>query len=89
MSDADEWAKYDVAKNCLSIIIGHFSELVHNELQKDSPDLAKIERWEQEQESFIDQEATLTAEDHAAVAKVNEYYAPTARAIMDRSNGPA
>lgn len=84
MNDAEKWAAYDIAKNRLNILVGHFSELVYKEQQKDAPDLAQIDKWETEQEAIIDQEAALTVEDQAAIELINNTYGPAVQAIMKK-----
>jgi hypothetical protein len=84
MNDAEKWAAYDIAKNRLNILVGHFSELVYKEQQKDAPDLAQIDKWETEQEAIIDQEAALTVEDQAAIEQINNTYGPAVQAIMKK-----
>ncbi|SDA85271.1 hypothetical protein SAMN03159475_0101 [Pseudomonas sp. NFPP33] len=84
MTDAEKWAAYDIAKNRLSILVGHYSELVFKEQQKAAPDLAQIEQWENEQEAIIDQEAALSVEDQATIEKINSTYGPAVQAIMQK-----
>ncbi len=82
MNDAEKWAAYDVAKNRLHLLIGHFSELVFNEEQKAAPDLEQIEKWEAEQDAIIDQEAALTVEDQEAIEQINSQLGPVVQALM-------
>lgn len=84
MIDAEKWAAYDIAKNRLSILVGHYSELVFKEQQKAVPDLAQIEQWENEQDAIIDQEAALSIEDQATIEKINSTYGPAVQAIIQK-----
>lgn len=84
MTDSEKWAAYDIAKNRLSVLVGHYSELVFMEQQKETPDLAQIEQWEDEQDAIIDQEAALSVEDQAAIEKINSAYGPIVQAIIQK-----
>lgn len=84
MNDAEKWAAYDIAKNRLNILVGHYSELVYKEQQKAAPDLVQIEEWEIEQEAIIDQEAALAVEDQATIEQINKKYGPLVQAIVKK-----
>lgn len=84
MTDAEKWAAYDIAKNRLSILVSHFSELIYKEEQKDAPDLAQICKWEAEQDAIIDQQAALSVEDQITIEQINNSYGPVVQALMKK-----
>ncbi len=78
----DKWAQYDVARNRLRIMVGHYSELIRDEENKSTPDMDKIEQWEDLQHELSEQESLLSADDISTITKINETYGPLTQAIM-------
>lgn len=82
MSVNNKWADYDVAKNRLRIMIGHYSELIRDEELTPSPDIDKIEQWEDIQHELSEKETLLSVDDTDAISQINETYGPLTQAIM-------
>lgn len=84
MNDAEKWAAYDLAKNRLSLVISHYSELVFNEQQKTAPDLAQIEKWEAEQIATLRQRARLSVTDQVKIQALNRDLEPVIKEILSQ-----
>jgi len=78
----DKWAEYDVARNRLRIMVGHYAELIRDEEKKSSPDTNKIEQWEDLQHELSEKESLLSADDVADISLINETYGPLTQTIM-------
>jgi hypothetical protein len=78
----EKWAQYDVARNRLRIMVGHYSELIRDEENKPTPDMNKIEQWEDLQHELSEKESLLSADDVSDIALINETYGPLTQAIM-------
>ena len=82
MNNANKWEQYDVARNRLRIMVGHYSELIRNEESKAVPDIEQIEKWEDEQHELSEKESLLSVDDTSGIAEINETYGPLTQAIM-------
>lgn len=85
MTENEKWAAYDLAKFRLSLVVSHYSKLVGDEERKLTPDQRKIQKWEAEQDAFLDQKATLSFEDQASIAKLNLELEPLVQEILRAS----
>lgn len=83
MTENEKWAAYDLAKLGLSLIISHFSELVCDEHRRSTPDLRKIQKWEAEQNAFLDKRDALSFEDQASIERLNQELEPLVKKILN------
>lgn len=77
-----KWECYDIACSRLSLMIGHYSELIHHEESQSKPDTLKIDAWVRLQNELSDRERMLSVDDVEAVEKINVAYGPAVSAIM-------
>jgi len=67
---------YDLAQARLELLIGHYSEEIHQEEQKAQPDLSKIEHWENEPDAVTDQRDALRIDDEATNIRIAQALLP-------------
>jgi hypothetical protein len=79
---SSKWERYDVACSRLSLMIGHYSELIHREEISSKPDTLKINAWVGLQNELCDRETLLSVDDLEAVEQINVAYGPAVNAIM-------
>lgn len=79
---SSKWERYDVACSRLSLMIGHYSELIHREEISSKPDTLKISAWVGLQDELSDREMMLSVDDVESVDQINVAYGPAVSAIM-------
>jgi hypothetical protein len=82
VTGSSKWERYDIACSRLSLLIGHYSELIHREESSSKPDTLKINAWVGLQDELSDLEMMLSVDDLEAVEKINVAYGPAVSAII-------
>jgi hypothetical protein len=82
VTGSSKWERYDVACSRLSLMIGHYSELIHREESSSNPDKLKINAWVGLQDELSDCERMLSVDDVEAVGQINVAYGPAVSEIM-------
>lgn len=87
MNESKMWERFDIAKNCISLLIGHYSALIFEEEQKPVADAARVAFLEAEQDKIIDVQdsilLTVSVKDQAAIEQIITTYQPILRAELD------
>jgi hypothetical protein len=82
VTKSTKWERYDLACSGLSIMIGHYSELIHHEENRPTPDTLKINAWVGLQDELCDLEMMLSVDDLKAVEKINVAHGSAVSAIL-------
>jgi hypothetical protein len=82
VTGSSKWECYDIACSRLSLMIGHYSELIHREESSSKPDTLKINAWVALQDELSDRATLLSVDDLDAVEQINLAYGPAVSAIM-------
>jgi hypothetical protein len=77
-----KWEHYDLACSRLNIMIGHYSELIHHEESRSTPDTQKIQVWEDLQDELSNRATMLSVDDLEAVERINVAYGSAVSTIM-------
>ena len=84
-TEAQKWADYDDAKQCLSLLISHYSVLIYQTEQEQNPDAEKIAELEAAQDQLFDVQADLdlniTVDDQDEIARLISVYGPMVQAL--------
>ena len=84
-TEAQKWADYDDAKQCLSLLISHYSVLIYQTEQEQNPDAEKIAEMEAAQDQLFDVQADLdlniTVDDQDEIARLISVYGPMVQAL--------
>jgi len=78
MTEAEKWRGYNLAKQALGIIISDYSERIDLEMDKESPDQAKIDQLSDERFKLIRLRRSLSVKDMTSIEHVNKTYGPIA-----------
>jgi hypothetical protein len=84
MLTRDKYARYDIAKSRLRLMVGHYAELIRDELKKTSPNQTRIAELEAAQDALDDTDSLLSVDDASKVESIIAAYEETIAKIMER-----
>ncbi|MDG3756579.1 hypothetical protein L5B08_19140, partial [Pseudomonas aeruginosa] len=86
MDSKENWKAYDLAEWTLDLMIGHYSELIFNEQNRELPDLEKIQTWRNEQDKLDEERDSLRVDEASNSIRIIEAYGPTTKEFMKKDH---